>query len=446
MYRKYIVFSSLFVFISIRLFAQELIPFTNELKKMGYKNSKGAVVIAAQYDYAEAFYEGLAKIKALNKYGFINPAGKLIIAPQYDDAERFCNGLAVVNKGGPFSGKWGYINKEGKEIVPLTYSFTTSFSEGLGCVMKDRKYGYVDTTGKVVIPVSYLEANAFSEGVAVVFKGTEQLAPGIVQRMIKTGKYGYINKKGETVLPFNYTKAGDFKNGIAQVAINETAFFTNKQGEVTDKNGNKISSANSIKESLPAVKITSFRKDGKEGLMAKGIEIVPPVYEYTDGGDYGIGLVKKGYMSYFLVDYTGRKITDLDGITSAGSFKNGEGYATKAGKWGIIDTAGKWIVPPVYNHVSNFADGFAIAQDSANDYRIINRDNETIACCFYAIKGFKKGWWTVKRGYTDVNYVNKKGEVLFEMEVQEELLENPYNPNFINGVCSIKLGFEGDKP
>ena len=55
-------------------------------------------------------------------YGFIDMTGKIVISPQFDLAEPFCGGLARVGVGRwiplkfssqRFEGKFGYINKQG---------------------------------------------------------------------------------------------------------------------------------------------------------------------------------------------------------------------------------------------------------------------------------------------------------------------------------------------
>ena len=57
------------------------------------------------------------------KYGFINRIGDIVIKVQYDDAESFEDGLARVKIGD----KWGYIDKTGEFVIPPKFNHVGSF-------------------------------------------------------------------------------------------------------------------------------------------------------------------------------------------------------------------------------------------------------------------------------------------------------------------------------
>ena len=58
--------------------AQEtLYPFSDK-GKYGYINKTGKVVLPAQFEFAEKFYEGLAVVKQGGKRGFIDATGKIV--------------------------------------------------------------------------------------------------------------------------------------------------------------------------------------------------------------------------------------------------------------------------------------------------------------------------------------------------------------------------------
>lgn len=81
------------------MYAQELSVFETQeggVRKYGYKDKTGKVVLKAEYNDAFEFNEGLAAVKQGNLYGFIDPSGKLVIPYQYAYAESPVNGLAVV--------------------------------------------------------------------------------------------------------------------------------------------------------------------------------------------------------------------------------------------------------------------------------------------------------------------------------------------------------------
>lgn len=112
--------------------------------KWGYINKSGNVAVAAQFDEAGDFAEGLAAVKKGALWGYIDPQGKLVIAPQFDEADAFSEGLAAVNKGG----RWGYIDKMGRPAIGCQFDDAFSFSGGLAEVWLGEKMGYILPTGK----------------------------------------------------------------------------------------------------------------------------------------------------------------------------------------------------------------------------------------------------------------------------------------------------------
>jgi len=130
-------------------------------------------IIKPQFDDAEWFSEGLAKVKIGDKYGYIDKSGGLVINPQFDDAGYFNEGLASVKIGD----KAGYMDKTGKVVINPQFDTAGWFSEGLAGIEIGDKWGYIDKNGKVVITPQFDYAKNFSENIAAVKTG---------------GKWGYI--------------------------------------------------------------------------------------------------------------------------------------------------------------------------------------------------------------------------------------------------------------
>lgn len=85
------------------------IAFYDELKKIGWKDSSGNIVIPAKFDDVRDFSEGLSSVKIGKKWGFINKSGKLVIPAKFDFADMFRKGLSSVKIGND----WGKINTQG---------------------------------------------------------------------------------------------------------------------------------------------------------------------------------------------------------------------------------------------------------------------------------------------------------------------------------------------
>jgi S-layer homology domain/WG containing repeat len=56
------------------------------------------IAIQPQFEQADAFAGGLARVKVGDHWGYIDPQGRLAIAPQFLQAESFVDGLALVRQ------------------------------------------------------------------------------------------------------------------------------------------------------------------------------------------------------------------------------------------------------------------------------------------------------------------------------------------------------------
>lgn len=121
----------------------DYIPSQNHRNMWGYK-SYDDFVIAAKYQDAGPFMEGLAAVKLGGKYGYIDMEGRSVIPYKYHTAGVFSEGLACVS----MNGKYGYVDREGKQVIPYKFSDAGDFIDGMAEVIFDGQRGYVDKNGK----------------------------------------------------------------------------------------------------------------------------------------------------------------------------------------------------------------------------------------------------------------------------------------------------------
>ena len=87
------------------------------IRKWGFIDTSGAVVVPIQFDHVWSFSERLARVEVGGKVGFIDRDGKQVIPCQFDSAEPFRDGLALVNVGGWAEFGWsGYVDKAGRYV------------------------------------------------------------------------------------------------------------------------------------------------------------------------------------------------------------------------------------------------------------------------------------------------------------------------------------------
>lgn len=241
---------------------KNLSPFQNENAQSGFKDEKGEVVIAAQYDRVYPFKEGLARVRKGGLWGYIDEDGKTVIEIQFDEAKDFSEGFAqvrkstkeyIINYNGQdfmetvqtfqFSGirgimsvmvnnKWGLIEEAtGKQLTPFKYEKIAYFAEGrdLCWVVLNNLIGFVDKTGKEVVPPKYNATNNFYDGYCAVNLG----AKATLNQSPSGGKWGYIDATGKEVVPLKYDEVTTwFNQGLAPVKLNGNWGAVDNTGKV----------------------------------------------------------------------------------------------------------------------------------------------------------------------------------------------------------------------
>lgn len=119
--------------------------------KYGFIDLNGKIIIAAKFDDATHFGEGLAGVRVGEKWGFVNAKGEKVIEPRFDAVGVFSEGLVSVE----LNGKWGFIDRVGRMVIaPQFDKWTYYFENGLCNVHVGDLQGYIDKDGKFVWPLS----------------------------------------------------------------------------------------------------------------------------------------------------------------------------------------------------------------------------------------------------------------------------------------------------
>ena len=312
-------------------------------KTWGYANSKGEVVIPAQYSKCYKFSsDGLATIydSAKRQYYFIDTKGQTLTTEISGfklmdglglDVSGFNNGLVPVKVGE----KWGYMNSSGKLTIQAKYDKVTDFNEGYATAVwagqpiildvkgteipvaaeavdlkefsgkyvpfrtADRKFGFMGIDGKVAVPAQYESVGYFSGGLAWAKDADRKL--------------GYINSKGEWVIKPQFTAGKEFdkESGYARVKEGEQWAYVSKTGEIL-----RVTDTHTYGDFSNG--LAEGKKDEKVGFFnTKGVWVIAPQFE---------------------------------GVRD---FKNGFAAAKLNGKWGFIDTKGNWVVQPQFDNVKD---------------------------------------------------------------------------------------------
>lgn len=159
--------------------------------------NKSGQIVSGGYDFVWGFANGMALVQKDDKYGYVNEAGVLVIPCQYNSANDFRDGYARVhNGGGPYVGT--IIDKTGKVTgtVPENVDYSTNAGNGCFAVSSSesgrRRYGFIDYTGREIVSCKYAEVKDFSGGVAAVKTFDD--------------KWGFVDTTGAEVVPCTLTE------------------------------------------------------------------------------------------------------------------------------------------------------------------------------------------------------------------------------------------------
>jgi hypothetical protein len=172
----------------------------------GYVDPTGTMVINPQYEDAELFSGGLARVVLDGEPVFIDSTGTVALRLDLSDAGDFSEGLAPASPSD--TELWGYVDTTGTFVIEPQFARAYVFSNGRAAVEKNGAFGYVDTQGEMVIEPQFDGARRFGNGRAPVLTG------GFVG-----GEWGYIDRSGEMVIDPQYEEALPFSENRAPVNV-----------------------------------------------------------------------------------------------------------------------------------------------------------------------------------------------------------------------------------
>jgi hypothetical protein len=205
-------------------------------EKYGYIDRTGQMVIAARFDRAWEFSDGLARVQLNGKTGFIDRTGNFVIPAELSNATDFQEGRAAAilescNIAGTLCGgdhfapggdpqgphcRYAAIDRTGRPISDGRFDALGEFSQGLAAFREGDLWGYVDTSGRVVVTPRFEAAQSFSDGLAPV---------------LKDKRWGFISRSGEFAINERFAYAESFSEGLALVGNSQGQFYIRKDGK-----------------------------------------------------------------------------------------------------------------------------------------------------------------------------------------------------------------------
>lgn len=267
-------------------------------------------------DEETGLYQGLLSGQAFNGYGistFASSEGERLTSLEFDYMDSFSDGLALVsaeNKG------YGFINEELQLVIPMEYQYAEEFINGQALVKKDGVRYYIDKTGNKIENIlynndAYSNVIKCSEDVYLVSTlDLEQMDLAYhSDHSSIAGNWGLVNEDDLEIVSPQYIYANPLKTGL--IIVCKGQWTIDKKWDNEYNQGKYWS-----EEELWGVINTS------------GVEIVPCLYDDIIPFDDACTVFK----------------------VHSGGWKNG--------KWGVVDSNGKWLVEPTFEELGyEYKDG-----------------------------------------------------------------------------------------
>ncbi|WP_165370421.1 WG repeat-containing protein [Hymenobacter persicinus] len=357
-------------------------------KKWGFINPQGELIIPAQFRAVGSFHNGLsAAANATGKWGYLTNKGQWHIAPAYDTVLPFEDGLARVyrrltkrNEYGEEEGLYGLINRQGEPVLEPCYHSIGSFHDGLARVEVAgsessvyTKYGYINRQGELAIPAIYDRAEDFSSGRAAVGMVDPQAPKPSFGRALH---YGYIDETGRQIVPPQYSRVTSFTGAYAVVErgpqVRVYFLETDSTGQIhnadqlpaaalLDRQGNRVLDFDYRHLNLleGGLLLASRRTLSGMGVITIAGEVVLP-FEYVNLKYLGHDLFMDNNGTVdeevLVVNRHQHLLFHRQDVgMPAGKYEFGVFHVRTEGlrKSGLVDTTGRWVVPPIYDRISS---------------------------------------------------------------------------------------------
>lgn len=332
------------------LFHESMTAVQAENKLWGFVDNTGNVTAEPQFKAVlTPFSEGLAGVRTIDGKAYAKTDGTIAFMADYDQLYPFEKGIAEVRKGTvskehirrgfPISigigwGHWFYPRCYHHSHLGWGIGFPLwwpdyGYEEIIPAV--EVKRGYIDNTGKVIAATSNDH----------VFPATEN---GIL--IYNNSRYGWVDRKGIYAAHTIYRTIIPAEDAKVLLAKDEDK----KWGMLSMTDGKELAPFRYDDLKYKGNGMIAYKEDGRWGLMdTAGTPLTEPLYK-SIGNAEDNRIPAKAKDGWLYLDYAGKKAITFEKDTEdVTAFRKGRAGVKTDGKWGLIDSAGKWICPPAYD-------------------------------------------------------------------------------------------------
>lgn len=318
--------------------------------------------------------------------------------------------LIIINK----EGKFAFADLNGQRLDDQLYDVLSVADNGMYYFKQGSSQGFLDDDGRVVFSTEEVIATNVSEEF-VIYSAN--------------GKKGFINISSGDRIKAVYDAVQDFSEGLAAVQIGDATGFINTSGELTISCEYSNNALYQFKSGLCNVMVGSADKGNLKAfyINSDGTKVFEEEYDYCMPFNEERAFVSKDGV-WFIIDINGEKVGELEFgpyvKTVPGVFRDGKAVVVKDGLYGIINSAGEYVVYPKYEQISEIYDGGAVfKKDGLYGYMTAN-GAVVITPRFESLSKFKNGLAVFSQDHK-YGVVDKTAAVIVEAEFEDiTLLDN----------------------
>jgi hypothetical protein len=360
----------------------------------------------------EGFESGHQSPVELNKkMGVINTKGELVIPCMYDKM------IAIRAEGASYyivcrNSRYGVLNERNEVVVPFVYDFIDicDYIPAIVRVSERGKSGLMNVvTRKWVAPAIYEQAWVASTTSAKVMKGPQVYSINVDNNKMqvvlplqseskriatkseialfitsKDGRYGLTNANGKVIIPLQYEL-------ITYPFVNTNLLIVTKNSKkgLLSLNGKLVLEIDCDEITTGHDESYLVKRNGKYGVLSKeGVWLLPAAYElltpaaYSDNYSLSFLLAKKNGKKGVIEITKNKQQLEFVYDDLIGFGRNLRGVeifrdyiiAIKDGKYGMIDSNGKTLLPFIYQDLQYVNASLAIARKN-DKYGLVEVNN-----------------------------------------------------------------------
>jgi hypothetical protein len=396
-------------------------PF-EENGKFGLKNTKGQVIIPAEYDKLGwsngtfSIVENVTGYLTHGQWGLINLENHKITKAEFTDLSPGGGTLIVARKKLPNSVavKSGCVNTAGKIIVPFSYDGLSISS--LRAIVYEKKgnqfrHGLIDLSNKLLIPLNYqvvyplgslrYAVVSFENKTAIFSEEGKQLTNFLIDSIssfrknyaviFQNQRQGLMNRAGEIVLEPLYREVKIEDDGTVMTRMADSWLFLEAENKLVLQYN-----ADSLQPVLP--ELYKINVAGKTQLLNKQLKPVSDLlFSSVADFDQGKAIFRNGNKTGIIRQNGSIAIEPrYELLIPENKFIRASIRVAENERWILLDSAGKAVTQRNYDFIDSFNGKFFPVKNRGFWGAMNEQGKEIVACVHDSLVQYKNDYIVVK--------------------------------------------------